>query len=444
MQRGALIVLLLALPAAARANPDSLVPSLSPPDGTGSTNIFATLDYTFEADSADIMREHVGPGVDPNGPVPLQKDLVYHQARHTITPRLEVGVLRDTWIYTALPIVVGQSRELRYASGVNAMTSSTIQDGLLPVGGFDAQDPTTPPGGDLAFRSVGRGGLDQWHIGIGVAPMNQARDDTKPTWRLGAEARIAVGKVMKFDPRNPTANTAIGSGVHEIRLWTTFDRRLGWAEPWVELFWQVPLASTSSSLFQNVGYGATNTDKSQQAGVNFGFEAYALDTPDKNRVSIDLGASAVAHFEGRDYSEMWEVFAYAGPASGTPCTMPNTPAGCSPLILDSDPTTAGLQAQSHPGITNIENYLETRAQVAVRGELGDHVRFAVLGDAIWRTDHVITFANAGVDKNGDDLVNPGTAEVNPLHVDRIDLVGHRYHAVHGFGFLLGVQGQILF
>jgi hypothetical protein len=438
VRTGALFAILLALPAAARANPDALVPTISPPDWQGvtgsATNIFARVDYEFEDDSSQLFREQVGaPGTNPAGPVPLHRDLAFSQQRHTITPRIDVGLLRDTWIYGALPIVVAQSRVLRYDSGVDAGTSSTIADGLVGAGGFDAHDPTTPPGGDVVFRGVGRHGLDQLHLGVGVAPMNQQRDPTKPTWKLGAEARVAVGRVMRFDPTAPAANTSVGYGVHELRLWTTFDRRIGWAEPWAEFFWQVPLAETSSSLFQNPGFGTSHTDKMQQAGVQFGLEATFVDTPDKNRISLDLGARAIAHFSGREYSEMWEVFAYAGnPATG------------GPLVLDADPTTAGPQPLAHPGITNLENFLETGAHAALRGELGTHVRFAVLGDAVWKTDHVITFADAGIDKNGDDLVNPGTSEVNPLHVDRIDLVGHRYHSVHGFTVIVGVQGQVLF
>lgn len=435
--RWLVVTSLLAVPLAARANPASLVPSLAPPDNDlvagSATNVFTTIEYDYEQDRSDLYREHIGPGVDPKGPVPLQRDLVSQWSRHTITPKIELGVLRDTWIYAALPIVVAQSSELRFDSGVAAGTSSTVADGLLPPGGYDAQDPMTPPGGDLAFRGIGRHGLDQIYLGLGVAPMNQARDDTKPTWKIGAEARLAIGSVMKFDPQSPSSNTAVGYGVHELRLWTSFDRRLGWAEPWVELWWQVPLAHTSSSLFQDPGFGAKNVDKSQQAGVQFGFEAFALDTPDRNRVSIDLGARAVAHFEGRDYSEMWEVFALAGnPATG------------GPLVLDADPTMNGPQAMAHPGITNIENYLETAARVAVRAELGPHVRFAVLGDFMWKSDHVITFTDAGIDRNNNDLVDANSPEVNPLHVDRIDLVGHRYHSIHNFGVIVGLQGQILF
>src|SRR5262249_39832180 len=153
---------------------------------------------------------------------------------------------------------------------------------------------------------------------------------------------------------------------------------------WMNLYWIVPLTATSSSLFQNPGFGATNWQKSQIAGVDFGFEAYAIDNKaDRNRISLDIGLKSEVHFEGRDYSELWEVFAYAGDSRGT-----------GPLVLDSDPTKMGLQAMSYPGISNIENYLETAAKIAIRAEIGPHVRFSAGADITWRTDHVITFADA--------------------------------------------------
>jgi hypothetical protein len=70
----------------------------------------------------------------------------------------------------------------------------------------------------------------------------------------------------------------------------------------------------------------------------------------------------------------------------------------------------------------------------------------VVADTVWKTDHAISFADAGVDRSTDDndLVNPGTDEVNPLHVPTIDLVGHRYRSVDGFDLVIGVSGQVLF
>jgi hypothetical protein len=404
----------------------------------------AGIDYEYEADSSRVMREHVGdPSANPSAPLPVQNDLSFKQFRHRVTPKVELDVGRTVFFTAALPVVITQARELRLDTGVTRATSSTVIDNILPMQGYDARDPGSAPPGDLMWRGVARHGLDTLDLGIGFSPMSQLTDDTKPTWRVGAEAHIAVGGVMRLDPTAPQANTAVGYGVHELKLWTTFEKRLGWARPWTELWWQVPLASTSSSLFQDPGFGSTNTQKGQQAGASFGIEVFAVDDAvNDNHIGIDVGTRMIAHFEGRDYSEMWEPFAYAGNST---------------LQLDADPTQAGIQPRAYPGISNIENYLETAARVALRARIGAHGSFAVIGDAIWKTDHTISFADSGVDlptctsvrtthceMNDNDVVNPGTAEVNPLHKDLIDLVGHRYRSVNNIGFIIGVQGQVVF
>ena len=426
----------------ADANPASLVP------GAAGAEVTGTIDYAYEHDTSTLWRESDhDTTADPGGALPRHRDLAFQQDRHTVTPRLAVGIFHDTFFTAALPIVITQTRELHLDHGVTRDGSSTVAGGLLPAAGYDAQDPTTPPSGDLMFRGPTRHGLDQLQLGLGFTPMSQHRDDTKPTWMIGAELRLAIGQAMKFDPMAPGANTGVSSGVHELELWTAFDRKLGRVEPWMKLFWRVPLASTSDSLYQEPGFGAVNAAKSQLAGLELGIETFALDDrAEHDRISIDLGAKAVAHFEGRDASEMWEVFAYAGDSRGA-----------GPLILDGDPVKAGTQATSHPGISNIENYLETAAKLAIRAELGPHVRFALGTDIIWKTDHAITFAGAGVDlatcgagqtshceQANNDVINPGTVEVNPLHVGAIDLVGHRYHSEDNFGIVVGVSGQVIF
>lgn len=408
------------------------------------------VDYGYEVDTARITREDVGPGANPLGAPPRAHELDYRGVRHTITPRLELGLYHDAWFAASLPVVVSQTGDLSLASSASRTSAGAIADGLVPAAGFDADDPGTglPTSAPLLFRGTTRSGLDQVHLGLGIAPMSQRRDDTKPTWRLGADLRLSIGKVQRFDRVAPSEQTGVASGVHELRLWTSVTRTIGWAAPWFEAHWQVPLASTSDSLFQDPGFGATNTTLAQQAGVSFGVEAFAVDRPaDHLRVAVDLGGHLAGHFEGRAYSELWELFAYAG----------DTRVAGNPLILDADPLAAGVQGLSHPGISNIENFLETGLGLAVRGDLGPHVRFSAFGDLTWRTAHAISFADAGIDRPTctatrttacetaeNDLVNPGTSEVNPLHVDLIDLVGHRYRSEHGLGIILGVQAQAQF
>ncbi|MEO8705260.1 MAG: hypothetical protein ABI867_34780 [Kofleriaceae bacterium] len=437
-------MIVVALATTASANPASNVPSASEPGNP--IDLHVTLDYEYQLDRSNILREQVGPGVDPTQAIPETLDLEFHQFRHVLTPRAELGFFHDSWLSFALPIVIAQARELELGDGVSRAGSTTLQDGLLPMEGFDARDPGTAPPGNLVFRGIGRHGLSQIHLGLGWAPMNQRKDPTKPTWKLAAELRLAIGKVMKFDAINPGDETGVSKGVHELRLSTSFAKKLAFTEGWFDIFWQVPLATRSGSLFADPGFGSTNISAGQQAGIGFGVETFFIDDKvNQNKVSLDLGARVTGHFEGRDYTEMWEVFAFAGDSRGS-----------GPLVLDADPLDPEANPSSHPGISNFENYLETTARVAVRAQLGTFVQFAALVDFAWKTDHVISFADAGIDlptcgtgvANCEDmdneLVNPGTAEVNPLHAPRIDLVGHRYHSVDNFSVVIGLQGIVLF
>ena len=430
---------------AARANPAGVVPTAAYP-GIGE-EVHVDADYEYDTDSATITREQIGdPTADPLAPLPRHRDLHFSQNRHLLTPKIELGVYHSVWLSFSVPIIVAQSRELTLASGVDRANSTTFADGILPGTGFDARDPTTPPAGNLVFRGVNRAGVPELRGGLGLAPMNQTIDPTKPTWKLGVEGRFAIGRVMRFDAVDPGREAGVSTGVHELRVWTSFDRRFRHFEGWFEAFWQLPVYTRNTALFKNPGFGATNTDLGQTAGASFGLETYFVnDVETGNRVSLDLGTRVTAHFEGRGYTEMWEVFALAGDARGG-----------GPLVLDADPTMAGNQALNHPGISNFESYLETAGRVALRGKLGTHVSFAAVGEMIWKTDHVITFADVGVDlptcpsgapkceDAANDLVNPGTQEVNPLHVGKVDLVGHRYHSEDNRGYVLGVEAKILF
>ena len=436
--------LVLGAAAPARANPMAEVASAA--DAGDPLDLFARVDYDYELDTSTLTRDSIGVGVGASDPIRHHQDLEFRGARHTITPRAELGVYHDTWLSIALPIIVTQSRDLTYASGVSAATSSTLRDGIVPTGGFDASDPTVAPGGDTVFRGPSRSGLDQLHLGLAVAPMNQLRDDTKPTWKLGAEIRLAIGKVARFDRNAPGSETGVGRGVHDLRLWTSVAKRRGPALGYFEAEWIFPLAMKGTSLFDDPGFGATNAGPGQIGSTGFGFAlAVYEDAVSRTRVSLDVGSRIAAHFEGREYTEMWEALAFAGDTRGA-----------GPLVLDRDPVAAGVQAISYPGISNVENYLETAASAKIRAELGSHARFSFGVDLVWKSDHAITFADAGVDLPGcstgaspcetdpNDLVTPGTKEVNPLYVPSVDLVGHRYYSENNFGLVVGVQAQALF
>jgi hypothetical protein len=433
--------------------------------------------YNFEARRAAIKREFSGlpDSTAPDGVIPIVKDLIYSQQRHTITPQIDV-MFHGLQLTLALPVVLSDTREMEFdqraepcvfpggtepATCIDRTNSSTLIDGILPDGsdgrmGYDANDPTTnfSPDSATVFRGVNRSGLDQFHIGLTWGPMSQRRDDTKPNWVIGAELRLSVGQLMKFNRMSPDSETGVSPGVHEIRLHTELSKRTAWAEPFISFWWQAPIgvrgdnvADPNGSLFWDVGFGQETNSPQQRAGTLFGFEAIAYDNPKtKQSFSLRFQGRVEAHFEGKGYSEMWEAFSIGGDlATG------------GPLVVDPDPTNAANANISHPGVSIIENYLTFGGSLGFRAQIGERARFGATFEIANDQAHIISFTDAGDEKPGcsatvttgcenpnDEVITPGTDEVDPLHQQRIDVVGRRYIVDETTNLQFMVAGTLMF
>src|SRR5262249_3330051 len=147
----------------------------------------------------------------PSAPdtIPIGKDLYFSQDRHVIKPHVEIGVFHDVQLSFALPITLSLNRSYDFdqraepcvfpsmggmPTCIDRTNSSPPLDSLPPDGptGRVVFDPNAPQTifdlkSKTVFPSPSRSGLDQLWIALSWAPMNQARDDTKPTWILTAE-----------------------------------------------------------------------------------------------------------------------------------------------------------------------------------------------------------------------------------------------------------------
>jgi hypothetical protein len=447
-------------------------------------DLFISVDYAYEAKRAAIKREYAGlSGSTADGAMPIAKDLLYTQDRHIVTPKLQIGLFHDLEINIALPIVVSDTRHYDFdqrdkpcdfsgddATCIDETNSSTFRDGLLPSGGgqlgYDAGDPTTnfSPGSKRVFNGVTRSGIDQLHLGLAWAPLNQERDDTKPTWVVGTEFRIAVGKPMRFDRLNPGAEDSVGRGFSELRLYTALSKRTPWAEPFVTFWYQAPLMGNGSAppttpggkadtQFWNVGFGQDSALPQQSAGTTFGFNGIPWQNPkQKQFLEIEVRGKAEAHFEGRGYSEMWEIFALGGDATIV------EPGGAStaPLRIDRDPTDPDDLPISHPGVTTIENYLTFGGKLGLRGQMGDRAKFNASFELDYDQAHRISWTDAGkelpscttgasaCETPNDNVVTPGTKEVNPLFSRVIDLPGRRYLVDESVTYVFMLSGTLMF
>ncbi len=418
--------------------------------------------YDHTEKRAQIKRE--AEGITPDQDQLLTfKDLRYKQVKDQMALRVEIGLFHDLQLSAELPIILNQVENYTYdqsspngctfpettstPSCVDATNSTTVRDGIIPVGGFDAQHSGQSLGGAGVFQGPQRGAIggsgadafDTINLALTWAPVNQRRDDTKPTWTIGFEGDISIGNIMQFDRLRPNANHAVSEGVHRLFARSTISKRFRYFDPYIGFWYMYPIAR-GDSLYKDYGPAQKTKNPQQQAGTVFGVEMVAYEKPaDSYKFAIDLRGRIEGHFNGKGYSELWEVLA-SSPALGCD-TMDNHAAYN--LACDPSLTKNAYQNQPYTGITTIENYATLGADVGLTGQVGKHAHFRVGMDYTHDASHLITNDDIGTPLNGDARVTL-PAEFNPAYRAVIDQPGRRYRVDNVNAFDIYVSGQLMF
>lgn len=424
--------------------------------------------YRYQLSRGAIKRELLGDTGQSS--LRLVKEGRYSQVRHILDLRAEVGIWHNLQLHIGLPIILGDSRTLSFAqnggdsctgSGTNPSitdncvtpdNSTLVRDGFLDRAALLSNNyrvidwgSSDPPTGGMLLPN--RAGVDQLHIGVSWAPVTQKADPTKPTFAVGFEARLAVGSIMRYNPNNPKDNTSVGRGVHQLHWWLAVSRRFNrYVDPYVSLFYMLPLA-TDSSLFKQTefdGSGQERAGPQHIGGLKMGLELIPWEQPKRdNKLTIGLHASMTGYFEGRGYSPMWEVFAGSPRLTG-PCIQ--APGNTSSTLLWDNGSYCRNSNETipYPGITHIENYLNVGSRLTVNVHLTKYFHGSIGVGLSHDFAHNITYADAGrnVDTNGFiDLDNP--REVNPMYRPLIDAPGRRFRVEEStiFDFFLSLTGQ---
>ena len=447
-----LAVVLLVLGCAARARAAEVTRVVSALDDDDAFDFNLTAAWLHEAKSAFIKRE------TEDGTAPLVKDLQYAQTRDILNLRMDFGILWDVGIHVEAPLVLADNRSLNFdqSSGsgcvfgngatptcVDQGNSTLLKSGILPgymnqnAFGLNARTGQPFNQGSTVFQGPTRSGFENLGLGIQWAAFNQRRDDTRPTWLLGFDAKLDVFKDMRFDPSNPSANTAVGLGYHQFIWSTTVSKRFRYFDPYFGAWYMLPVR-TNGSIYQEFNGGnQTAVNPQQRAGVQAGFEQIAWENPRAaQRVTVEFRARAEEHFYGVSASELWE------PLSGSSqCTTP-TSSACRPGI-DYNP--GDTTAMPYPGVTETQEYASFGGDAGLNVQVGKLVRFRGLFGLLVDEPHYITYAGAGVDRNGDGRVDSSNpAERNILYRDAIDAPGRRFRVEGTEIWSLLLEGSIMF
>ncbi len=451
---------------------------------------------------AALNREYQGNGRG----IEVVKDLLFQQVRAELDLRAEFAIFKDLALYVALPIVLKQQATYKFASGstypgypgeadcraahpedpwvcnpdgVNVNNSRTVQDGLaagLQDGlGYDPNGPALILGPEwetgageagprTLFDGPARSGLDQLHIGIHGLVFNEKRHPERPTWLLGAEFRLSVGKVMDFKRNNagdpepcgaytlnnwncrPELNNAVSKGIHEVQFYTTVSKRLGRLDSFVHFYFRMPFAYRDGSFYSSkydfsAGWGEDNRSPVNKApkvaGLKFGTEVVAWEEPVQQfKLAISILGSIDYRFPGRDYSEAYEILA-GSPILNMNCGDPHS------LLYDSlcqDPSVRRALTY-YPGVTWVQDYAIFGGRLSIDFLIYKYLKFQLAYGFVHEQEHFLTTADAGNDfgtaapQNGtcpsgeacaDGRVNIPSKEQNPWHRPAIDTPGHRY------------------
>lgn len=413
------------------------------------------VSYWHREKRAQLKRELEGlPGQQT---IDVFKDLTYAQHRDGLSLRAEVGLYKDLMLHLELPLILEEATSYAFdqsaGSGcvyppaaspncVNVSNSSTIADGIAPVGGFDARAAGMPLGGAGVLRGPLRGarggsGLDAFdtvNLGLTWAPFSQARDDTKPTWTITAEGQISFGNIKAFDRAVPDANHAVSEGLHRIHLRTAVSKRFRFFEPYWAIWYTLQLAR-GDSLFRDYGRAQKTKDPQMMGGAIVGTEIIPLERPAQQyRVAIDLRGRLTGTFQGRGYSEAWELLAGSPALRCDASTAAYNPA-CDPA-QPANP----YQNQPFTGLTTIQNYATVGTDVAVTAQLGRFFQIRTGFAYTHDQPHLVTGEDIGTPHSGAGRVTRAS-EFNPAYRPVIDQAGRRYRvdSVHIYDFYLWAQ-----
>lgn len=388
-------------------------------------NMYLDLQYERKMNRSRLVRElHV------DGKTEDVTELWFSSEQDQLNTRLHIGLWRDLEFRYVLPVVFQQDRRWAFVSGTDE-SNSTITNNCVALNGdiVNADCPFNRTGAvplfDVPARAR-RAGLDNMTFGLSYAIFNQKKDATKPTWTLEFDYTAPTATVL-----NPSIQTsvsrpgALGDGIHRYRWATTFSRRMGIAEPYVQFSYTLPwrgpatysncddreqnLLSTPENCGQE-GWKRATTGilPPHLAGMQFGTEVNLLDDETRQtKLAFDVRGTAQYVSEGRYYNEMSDLFGK--------------------LLFSAE-------------------HLQLGGQFGLVAHLASFLQMRANGSVQYNTDHFVTNETIGRDLNGNGTIDLTglPAEVNPNFDWRVDMVSRRFRTSDSLSFRLDFTTTVVF
>lgn len=418
------------------------------------------LTFRQQWKTANIRRETAlsQPGLSNGGFTAATENVArFNQAVTTLEVGADIGLFRDLALSFRLPIILADSRELEDLEG-----SSRNPQRL--------QDPTGDQLFAVPFRSPTRSGVDWFSLGLDWAILNQQRDDTKPTWVVGADTRIAIGPRLHAcndnaavkcpdpaNPNGPSRDPGISRGMNAIGVHSVFSRRFGYVEPYTGLDLRIDFPQSNSEFGATSDLKGSLLSRPPTVGTAMiGIEVFPWEQREKfQRLALDFKLKGRYHSPGRDYSELFDALGSSQARSLRSANPGAYRAGPDGFTTVADPTRAPV---FFTGITDQQAFGSFTGQAGVTWQTGEYVKFTAGVGLTYVQSHLITSADAC---NPDFTGDPGasgpcrtgganaaggnpTGIPNPNHRAAIDLPGRRFSVDDTAIVDLWLSGVVMF
>ena len=366
------------------------------------------------------------------------RELGYENVHVALVPRLEVGLFHDLALFASWPIVLYDDTKLSFAQATMTKRATTAADSTL------VRDQAVPPridgwnetgGGDVAAGKFGfpakeyndwrlpaggagsplfegvRQNFDNPTFGLRFSPLNNDRDDTKPTITLQADFTPSLLPVK--DPTNDDLSSdsasAVADGAHRAHFSIAMSKRVSIMDPYFVAEYTLPFASSGAIRGYAppmLGGFTIGTEIVPFARPVTSLEAGATGVPEpEQKFAIDVALSALYVARGRDYSEV------------------------SDFVKE---------------LTYVDQHVRGRAHLGISFRVLAYLSFDVAVNGTYTTPHLLTSEEIGFD--GDDAdakadldvsrCTPGsrTCERNEFFNPILDTPGRRLHLEEALGF----------
>lgn len=420
------VVSCVGLVPAARAAQITDVPDAA--DGDNPFDINLELKFDFVRHSALITRENTQRPPDDPTAAPRSadvKELQWERQRVRLRPRLEVGVYHDLGLFLDWPIVIWDQQSTTFADDTDSDNSTLVRDNAPAAAPTVADWPEVAGAGNdrpqiqngkygfpdnpynrWRFNAEGqwdgyRQGLDNPTFGVRWSPLNNQRDATKPTVTFQTDYTPPF-----FGKMDPTADVIedtgtpgiVSDGLHKFHFSIAMSKRFLVLDPYFMIDYTLPFVGGKNEHL--LGHFPR-----QSGGFVAGVEIVPYEDPKfSQRLAIEIQGAARYFSEGRDYSEVSDLFREQ---------------------------------------TYTDQFVRVGAEAGLSFQVLKILFFDVTGMLNYDTEHFLTIEDFGKDLPTDanaeiDLVDP--TERNPFYNPSIDTVGRRLRLEQSLQ--LGLQAHV--